>query len=248
MQDPKLAQVERASFLGTSTDACPYLPDRVATLQFCNGLLAGEHYRALLDAGYRRNGMFVYRPVCARCQSCEIIRVPLAQFRRSKSQRRVWNRCHGRFQVSTQPPSCTPEKVALYERHLQIQHGDPPREDCTHQYTAFLVDTCLPGRSMELQFRDGKRLVGLGILDHVDDALSSVYFYFDPDYARDSLGTYSALLEIELARRWGLRYYYLGYYIAGCRTMNYKTRFLPCELKAPDGTQWQRVPAGPETE
>jgi arginine-tRNA-protein transferase len=239
VRDPQLAQVEQAAFLGTSTDACPYLPDKVASLYFCNGLIAGQHYRDLLDAGYRRNGMYLYRPVCTACQACEVIRVPVAQFRRSKSQRRVWNRCHGRFKVSAQPPSCTPEKVALYERYLAQHHGDTPRGDVTAQYTTFLVETCLPGHTIEMQFRHEGRLVAVGILDHVDDALSSVYFYFDPDYAAFGLGTYSALLEIALAREWGLQYYYLGYYIAGCRAMNYKNRFLPCELKAPDATNWR---------
>lgn len=243
MRDPQLAQVEAAAFLGTTTDACPYLPDKVASLYFCNGLIAGQHYRALLDAGYRRNGMYLYRPVCATCQACEVIRVPLAQFRRSKSQRRVWNRCHGQFAVSVAKPSCSEERIALYDRYLAGQHGEAKHLETATQYSAFLVESCLAEHTFEMQYRHNGQLAAVGILDHVEDALSSVYFYFDPAYADFGLGTYSALLEITLAQQWGLEYYYLGYYIAGCRTMNYKNRFLPCELKRPDDAVWRVQPA-----
>jgi arginine-tRNA-protein transferase len=235
-------QAEEPFFLAHTTQACPYLPDRVATLAFGDGHLAADRYRELLDQGYRRNGRFVYRPVCTACNACEVLRVPVAAFQPSRSQRRVWKRCHGRFQVQAVPPAHSQERVQLYGRYLEGQHRDPEAEENATHYEGFLVDTCLGDHTFELQYRDAGRLVGVGIVDHVGDALSSVYFYFDPAWARYSLGTYSALLEIDLARRWGLRHYYLGYYIADCPQMRYKAAFRPCEVRRRDGTEWLAVP------
>jgi len=108
------------------------------------------------------------------------------------------------------------------------------------RYNEFLVESCLGGNTFELQILDGGTLIGVGILDRIKDAVSSVYFYFDPGYAHYSPGTYSALREIELAKELGALYYYLGFYIRDCGSMSYKTRFRPCEHKAPAETAWTR--------
>ncbi len=233
--------IETLFHIGDIVDPCPYLPDKVSTLRFGDGFAAAPFYRLLLDSGYRRSGGYVYRPVCAACNECKVIRVPVAAFRKSKSQRHVWNRGQRVFEASIWPPACTAEKLEVYRRYLEFQHGKAD-DAAPDRYAAFLVDTCLGGRTIELQLRAQGRLAGVGILDRVGDALSSVYFYFDPDFARLSPGTYSALCEIDLARRWGLAYYYLGYYIRECRQMNYKIRFRPCEIKAPDDAGWHAEP------
>lgn len=238
-----MTMLEEAIHLGDSPDICPYLPSEVATFRVGDGLAAAPWYRQLLDLGYRRSGFQVYRPVCRMCAECRTLRVPVSAFRRSKEQRRVWNRCHGRFEIQIGAPAWTPEKRLLYSRYLRLHHGSDRSETSGDEdsYTRFLVDSCLAGRTFEVQYRRAGRLAGVGILDRVKDALSSVYFYFEPDFARYSLGTYSALYEINLAARWGLAYYYLGYYIRGCASMSYKMRFRPCEHKAPDETAWTRV-------
>lgn len=229
-------------FLAHSTHPCPYLPDRVATLAFGNGFLAAERYRELMDAGYRRNGNHVYRPVCGACDACEVLRVPVATFTPSRSQRRVWRRCHGQFEVRIGPPRHSTERVDLYRRYLAGHHRDPEAEENATHFERFLVETCLGDRTFELQYRHGGRLAGLGIVDHVGDALSSVYFLFDPVLRRYSLGTYAALLEIELARRWHLKYYYLGYHIAQCAQMRYKADFQPCEVLRRGADAWIPAP------
>lgn len=231
-------ELESIIHLGDITDPCPYLSDRVATFRFGNGKLAGSHYEQLLDWGYRRNGNYVYRPVCRHCRECWVMRVPVEQFRMTKSQRRVWNRGQKHFEVRWGSARYTPEKATMYERYLAWQHGTSEGPMDADRYRAFLVDSCLRHETLEMQYRVEGRLAGVGIVDRLEHALSTVYFFFDPDFAHLSPGTWSALYEIQQARAWGLRHYYLGYYIAGCGSMNYKARFQPCEIKQPDTPGW----------
>jgi len=236
-----LGLVEELSHMGNVPDECPYLPDRVATFRLCDGVLAAPHYEALLAAGYRRNGGFVYRPACHACAECKTLRVLVRESRRTKEQRRIWNRGSRAFRVTFHTPTYTDEKTRLYAAYLRYQHRSEDKTPDATSYTRFLVDSCLGPRTLEFQLRAGDRLAGVGILDRLENALSSVYFYFDPAFARYSPGTYSALYEIDLARQWGMDHYYLGYYIRDCPSMNYKMRFCPCEYKAPDDPAWRRV-------
>jgi len=231
-------ELESIIHLGDVTDPCPYLPGREATLRFGNGRLVGRHYQQLLDWGYRRNGVYVYRPVCQSCRECWVLRVPVAQFQMTKSQRKIWNRGLTHFEVDWGSCAYTPEKAALYQRYLAFQHGTEEGPVDEARYSAFLVDSCLTHETLEVRYRINGRLAGLGIVDRLEHALSTVYFYFDPEFARLSPGTWSALYEIHLARQWRLPHYYLGYYIPGCASMNYKARFRPCEIKQPDTPGW----------
>ena len=185
----------------------------------------------------------MYRPDCRTCAECRPLRVLVGEFRRSKSQRRVWNRCAPVFDVTYGPPCTDPPRPALYEAYRRFQHGDldggPTGGEA--DYRRFLVESCLGGRTFEMRILHEGRLAGVGILDRLENALSSVYFYFDPAFAAYSLGTFSALCEVELARKWGFRYYYLGYYIAPCASMNYKARYRPCEIRAAGGEGWERL-------
>jgi arginine-tRNA-protein transferase len=239
-----LNDFEEAIHLADVPDACPYLHDQVATFRFGNGRLAAPRYRELLDAGYRRNGDFVYRPRCRNCQECQVLRVPVAGFQPSREQRRIWRRGAPLFEVHLGAPGVSAEKIALYRAYLRFQHNDPAMDVDPERYARFMVDSCLGGRTLEAQYRIDGRLAGVGILDRLPDALSSVYFYFDPAIARLSPGTFSVLHEIELARQWGFPYYYLGYFIQACGSMNYKARFRPCEIKRPDDTGWRKLDPG----
>lgn len=245
--DIDVAALEDLVHLADLPEECPYLKDRVSTLRFADGRLGAAVYRVLLDRGYRRNGNLLYRPVCRGCNACKVIRVPVDTFRRSREQRRVWNRCQGQFDVRIGAPEFTLEKSRLYTRYLAFQHGEESgksEEAMARQYQDFLVGSCLGAHTIELQVYAGGTLAGVSILDRLGDALSAVYFYFAPEFSRYSLGTWTVLHEIELARRWGLRYYYLGHYIEECGSMNYKARFRPCEIKGPDDAEWQRYERG----
>ncbi|MBI2425919.1 MAG: arginyltransferase [Candidatus Hydrogenedentes bacterium] len=234
-------QIEVLASLGDVTEACPYLPEEKACLHFISGEVAGPSYRELLDQGYRRNGVYLYRPVCAQCSACEVLRVPIATFQQSRGQRRVWRRGTQHFTCAVEPAQASPGKSALYSKYLAWQHNTQREEIGESQYEEFLVRSCAGVETFEVQLWKEGALAGVGVVDCMEDALSSVYFYFDPAWARLSPGTFSALCEIELAREWGLKYYYLGYYIAACRQMNYKARFRPCEIKQPGAKEWRRV-------
>lgn len=234
-------QVEKAYYLGHSGGTCPYLPDREHNLLFVNGLAVGDDYRVLMDEGYRRHGLLAYRPDCAGCTECQVIRVPVQAFKKSKSQRRVWNKARALFDVALGAVEYSDEKLELYQAYLAAQHGNTKEELDEDRYREFFVNSFLGRETFELRLRLGDRLVGVGIVDFMADAMSSVYFYYHPDAAPYSPGVYSALVEIELARDWDLDYYYMGYFIANCKTMNYKINYRPCEIRRLDEPMWRRV-------
>ncbi|HMQ16206.1 MAG TPA: arginyltransferase [Phycisphaerae bacterium] len=215
---------------------CPYLPDQQARMQYAlvaDGL--PRVYRRLMDERFRRSGDMVYRPMCPACSACVPIRVHVGEFRPSRSQRRVLSRNRD-VTVAVGPLGTDDEHYDLYARYqLTIHDGQMlgSRADFEH----FLGRS--PVESFEMAYRVGGRLVGVGVIDAFADALSSVYFYYEPDEARRSLGVYSGLCEIEHCRRRGLAYWYIGYHVAGCRKMDYKAQFRPHELLGAGGA-WTR--------
>jgi len=224
-------------YIGHIPGPCPYLEGRDWRLMLVDGGVLGPSYRRLLDAGFRRHGAHLYRPECADCNACQIHRLPIPRFTMTRSQRKCWRKGQALFDTVVEAPTCTPEKVALYNAYLAHQHGNTQDPIDAARYHDFFVATCLPGATLEVQLRarDTGALAGVGIVDVVEDALSTVYFYFDPAWSRHSPGTFSALAEIDWARSKGLRYYYMGYYIEGCAAMAYKANFGPCELMPIDG-------------
>jgi arginine-tRNA-protein transferase len=213
------------------------LPGRPARSQgFSTDALDGATYRMLLDRGFRRSGRVIYRPSCRGCRECRQLRVPTATFAASRSQRRVLGRNRD-LRVSIEPCRATGEKWELYVRYLNNRHDEAmPRT--TESFVDFLYNPCV--ESLDVCYRLDGRLIGVSVIDPVPGGWSSVYMYFDPAESRRSLGTYSVLWEIDHCREAGLGYYYLGFYVAGSRTMAYKARFAPYELLREDGT-WQPV-------
>lgn len=134
------------------------------------------------------------------------------------------------FTYSLQKPEFDPKKLRLYRRYLLYQHRTHESDLDEQGYREFFVSSFLGANTKELVLLHNGRPVGLSIIDIVEDVLSSVYFFFDPDVARYSPGVYSMLLEMHLAREMGLAYHYPGYYIEGCPAMNYKARFGPAEI------------------
>lgn len=227
----------RAPLLPLAPHPCPYLPLRVATDR---GLWAermrAELYGQFMNAGFRRSGKLLYQPVCGGCRACRPIRVPVATFRPSKSQRRSARR-NADLTISLGAPKLTDEKFELYRRYVTGWHGREEVEDPS-TFESFLYDS--PLETLEFEYRDAAgALLAVGICDPCPSALSSVYFFFDPAHGRRGLGTFGALYEIDYAARVGIPYYYLGYWIQGCRTMDYKHNFRPCELLGGDGV-WRR--------
>jgi arginine-tRNA-protein transferase len=218
---------------------CPYLPSETAHLPLrlpMRRLKPAEFARRLAE-GDRRQGLLLYRPKCPRCAACEAIRLDVTEFTANATQRRVLRRGDAQLRMLIGRPTATEEKVALYNRHKMergLTTGDGLID--AEGYEQFLAESCTD--TIEIRYVLSGLLVGVAIADRAADALSAVYCFYDPSFARLSLGTYSVLKQIGLCRQWGLRYLYLGLYVAGNRAMAYKARYLPHE-RLIDGA-WQR--------
>jgi arginyl-tRNA--protein-N-Asp/Glu arginylyltransferase len=217
---------------------CPYLEARVARLpmRLPTRPLTAAEFSERLHAGDRRQGLVLYRPNCPDCSACEAIRLDIHTFAPNKTQRRIHRRGRRVFRVEIDDPSLSAEKVELYNKHKVgrslMGEGDPIDEV---GYGAFLVDSCT--ESFEIRYLlsaspergEPERLAGVAIVDRGSDALSAVYTYFDPQLGSLSPGVFSILEQVELCKRWGLRWLYLGLYVADCSSMAYKARYLPHE-------------------
>jgi arginine-tRNA-protein transferase len=225
---------------------CSYLPGRLSTTRAAwADKIPGSLYHRFMEAGFRRSGKLLYQPACHGCRACQSIRVPVANFRPSKSQRRRRRRNQD-LVVGVHEPLATDEKFDLYRRYLAGRfERDDAGDDRRDAFEQFLYDS--PVETLEFCYRDrGGKLLAVGICDVCAESLSSVYFYYDPAESRRGLGTFGALYEIEAAARSGIPYYYLGYWVSGCAAMEYKADFRPNEVLCPDGVWRLAEPAAPE--
>lgn len=226
---------------------CSYLPDQTAALEYriYQTLSAGE-YGELLRRGWRRMGTHFFRPQCPRCTRCRSLRVDVEAFRPTKSQKRCLPR-NADVRVVVQRPSVSADQIALYDAYHADMHqrrGWPEKSITPEEY----FEGFLKGGwafSYETRYFDQDRLIGVGLIDVVPDALSSIYFYHDPAWRPRGPGTFSILQEIELAKQLNRRWLYLGYWIAECPSMTYKNQYGPHEILeeyVEDGEEpvWQR--------
>jgi arginine-tRNA-protein transferase len=207
---------------------CSYFPDRVARSRaFAAGQLPGAIYQGLMDRGFRRSGEVFYAMACEGCRACVPLRVPVAGFQPSRSQRRAWQRNRDvRMEVAA--PVYSAAKHALYARYVAFQHPSRDSAQPAEQFRSWLYDPVVP--TLEATYWLGDQLVAATILDVTPQAVSSVYHYFEPAVAKRSLGVYSVLAEIEWTANSGRPYYYLGFWIEDSPTMHYKRRYQPNEL------------------
>jgi len=229
----------------TFPHACSYLPGEEATTLFVDPrqAISKELYSQLSLMGFRRSGEHIYRPHCARCQACIASRVPVAEFRRTRSQNRVWKRNQD-LKVLASNSIFDDEAWSLYCRYIEARHADgdmyPPDWE---QYRSFLNNGL--GSTLYFRFYSEERLIMVMVADQMEDGLSAIYTFYDPDEEARSLGTMAVLYQIEQCRDAGLDHVYLGYWIQNCEKMNYKSRFRPIELL--QSGRWQRreqLPSG----
>lgn len=211
---------------------CPYLPGRLARHEaYWVDQLDGSMYESLMGRGFRRSGFVVYRPRCRGCSACQPIRVPIANFERSRSMERVWRR-NADLRVEVDRPASSRRKFQLFRAYLEHRHNDAMARTLK-TFEEFLYES--PTDTLEFCYFSVNRLVAVSIADRCPGGLSSVYMYSDPQEDSRSLGTYSVLWEIEWCRQQRLEYYYLGYFVPDSRTMAYKARFRPHEILRDEG-------------
>lgn len=228
----------------TAPYQCSYLPEQSARSQVVtpNELVDDVVYSQLIRAGFRRSGLYTYRPQCDHCRACVPVRLLVDEFKPNRSQRRTWKR-NQQLEATLRELVFDARHYALYRHYQASRHaGGGMDQDSEDQYRQFLLLSGL--NTLLLEFRDS---AGLGtadslrmvsVVDVVEDGLSSVYTFFDPDMPQAGFGTYNILWQAELCRRMGLPYLYLGYWIAESDKMAYKANFQPLEGLI-DG-QWQR--------
>ncbi len=214
----------------TEAHPCSYLPDRNATTAFVDPKypLDTETYSQLSTLGFRRSGQYIYTPRCASCKSCIPVRVPSNTFKPTRGQKRCLKR-NSDISVNLQANINADEHYALYQKYIDTRHSDGDMYPATPaQYRDFI------GKPWDcthfIEFRLDGTLVACAVSDWLDDGLSAIYTYYDPELSSRSLGTFAILQQLQLAQQEGLDYVYLGYWIRDSAKMSYKSKFRPSEL------------------
>ncbi|MDR3056192.1 MAG: arginyltransferase [Zoogloeaceae bacterium] len=216
-------------FYSTAPYVCSYLPDRMARSQVATPvhLIDAAIYSQLIRSGFRRSGPFIYCSHCDACRACMPVRLPVDRLELSRSQRRAKQR-HANLETRERPLLYDEAHYRLYARYQSRRHpGGGMDEDNDEQYSQFLLNSPMETRLMEFTENGVLRMVS--IIDMLDDGISSVYTFFDPDVPGASYGTYNILWQAALCQRLNLPYLYLGYWIRETRKMTYKANFHPIQ-------------------
>lgn len=235
-------------FYLTAPSPCPYLSGNEERKVFTHlvGERATELNNLLTHGGFRRSQSIAYRPACEGCRACVSVRVVVDDFRPSRSMRRVLDR-NGDIVTTMRQPAPTSEQYSIFRAYLDHRHFDGGMADMTVlDYAMMVEDSHVDTRLVEYRrpsdgaafSRNAGFLYAVALTDVLSDGLSMVYSFFDPAHADRSLGTYVILDHITRAKRMGLPYVYLGYWVNGSKKMHYKSRFLPQQRLLPEG--WTR--------
>lgn len=221
--------MENIRFLLGQEHECDYLPNRRARSVFLapDTTRDAQLYPLLANQGFRRSGNLVYRPHCTECNACIPVRVPVHQFSPDRSQRRTLRR-NADLVVRAQPAKYQETHFALYLRYLRSRHPEGTMvESSPDDYIRFLSSPWSDTKFYEIRLQEN--LLAISVVDHIENALSAVYTFFDPAFAQRSLGKFAILWQIEHARNLDLSWLYLGYWIKSCPKMAYKNQYKPSQ-------------------
>ena len=227
-------------FYLTAPSDCAYLPGRQERKVFTH--LVGGRARSLNDiltqGGFRRSQSIAYRPACETCRACVSVRVPVREFEPGRTRRKITRR-NADVASAIVPRVPSQEQFSLFRSYLDARHSGGGMSDMSGLDFAMMIeDSHVETLLVEYRGPDGA-LIGVALTDALSDGLSMVYAFYDPAVMERSMGTFMILDHIEKARRMGRAFLYLGYWVEGSRTMDYKGKFLPQErLRGPG---WERV-------
>jgi arginyl-tRNA--protein-N-Asp/Glu arginylyltransferase len=223
-------------FFTTAPLPCPYLSDRLERklVTELSGPGAESLHEALARSGFRRSHSIAYAPACPGCKACVPVRVVAKDFKRRRTLNRQWRQNQDLVAIKV-PARATTEQYELFSRYQQSRHaGSDMALMGFYEYSAMVEDSPIDTFLVEYRDRAGV-LTAVCLTDRTNDGLSAVYSFFEASGARDGLGNYVVLWLIEQARRLGLPYVYLGYWIADSAKMAYKARFQPLETLGLNG-------------
>jgi len=233
MTIPSEPLLKKLRFYVSTSYNCGYLPNKLAQSLVASPhhLINAKTYNILIQKGFRRSGLFSYRPHCDLCNACISVRIVLEEYVSSRSQKRALKQ-HKNLSATVLPVTFTAEHYALYAAYQRTRHTEDPQKaepkteaDEIEQYRTFLCQTNVD--SVMVEFRHDNQLKMVSVIDIVSDGISAVYTFYDTSDTQSSLGTYSILWQVEWAKNLQLPYLYLGYWIEHSQKMAYKQNFKP---------------------
>ncbi|MBP7863692.1 arginyltransferase [bacterium] len=224
--------------LFSEPEQCGYLPEQEWRFEYKKAIdMTAEEYTAFIHDGWRKFGRMLFRPICDSCTACQPIRVNCADFVPDRSQKRTW-KANGDLEIQIGPSGMDKSVYDLYMNHHEARARDvgwrAPTVFGSLSHLSSMEDNPFPIQVWKHVLDD--KLVGVCFVEPLLDGYSAIYSFYDPQERKRSLGTWMILALIEKAKREGLPFVYLGYYVENCRSMSYKGMYFPSEIRNNDGT------------
>ncbi|XDD51700.1 arginyltransferase [Leptospira sp. WS92.C1] len=220
---------------------CSYYPDRPSQIQYLpfQGEIAKEALQFFFDSGFRRTGNILYRASCKGCRDCLSYRIPLDGFVLSRNRKRLLKK-NADLLIRLERPELTTEKEILYLKYQRSRYESFVMEESDQELLEGMRWNLFGSleNSLEMSVWLEEKLVGFMILDLASDSLSAVYSVYDPDFPDRSLGSFAILSSILEAKKSGIKFYHLGYFLPGHPDMDYKKYWGPSEIREPDTDRW----------